>query len=155
MSRGEETYSSDVFQILFEYEVARSLRYPAPLTLLKIEMTSYIIKEEAPEIVSSTFSTALNQYLRSVDIPSKNGNMYTVLLPTSDGQGAHAVCDRLISVFKKKLDSPAGNPISFSLQIGATSHSGGESISGEAILQKAEEALRQSKLKGTHTYVIL
>jgi hypothetical protein len=39
ISRGEEVYSSDVFEILFEYEVSRSQRYPTPLSLLLIEMT--------------------------------------------------------------------------------------------------------------------
>jgi hypothetical protein len=38
ISLGEEVYNSDVFDVLFHYEVSRSKRYPAPLSLLQIEV---------------------------------------------------------------------------------------------------------------------
>ena len=155
ISRGEEMYSSDVFQILFEYEVSRSRRYPAPLALLKIEMTPSSLNGESAGAASSVFSLALNSYLRSVDIPSKSENIFTVLLPTSNEHGARVVCERLLSVFKNKFESPNGISFAFSLQIGATAHQGGSEISEDGILQKAEEALRQSKLKGANTCVFL
>jgi len=155
ISRGEEMYSSDVFQILFNYEVSRCQRYPSPLAVLKIEMTSTALTEGALGSASSVFSSALNAHLRSVDIPSRTGNIFMVLLPTSDEHGARAVCERLLSVFKNKFESPNGDPIVFSLQIGATAHSGGSEISAEEILQKVEEALKQSKLKGQNTYTVL
>ena len=154
VSRGDEIYSSDVFQILYEYEISRSKRYPSPLTLLKIEMTPSALNDDLLGTASTVFTSALNAHLRSVDIPSRTGNLYSVLLPTSDEHGARAVCERLLSVFKNKFDISNG-VIAFSLQIGATTHSGGSSMSGESILQKAEEALKQSKLKGSNTYIIL
>jgi diguanylate cyclase (GGDEF)-like protein len=153
--RGEEMYSSDVFQILFEYEISRCKRYPTPLALLEIEMKPSIINEELQGNAASIFASALNSHLRSVDIASKAGNVFMVLLPTSDEQGAIAVCDRLLSVFKNKIDSPDGSSIAFSIQIGATAHKGGPDISGDDILQKAGDALKQSKLKGPNTYVLL
>lgn len=152
--RGNEIYSSDVFQILFDYEVSRSRRYPSPLTLLKIEMTPTALSNNLLGSASTVFIAVLNAHLRSVDIPSREGNVYSVLLPTSDEHGARAVCERLLSVFRNKFDI-SNDAIAFSLQIGATAHSGGEAMSGETILQKAEEALKQSKLKGSNTYIIL
>ena len=153
-SHGDEIYSSDVFQILYEYEVSRSKRYPAPLTLLKIETASSALNDDLLGAASTVFTTALNAHIRSVDIPSRAGNLYSVLLPTSDEHGARAVCERLLSVFKNKFDV-ANGAVAFSIQIGATSHNGGSTISGESIIQKAEEALKQSKLKGPNTYYIL
>jgi GGDEF domain-containing protein len=155
VSRGEDVYSSDVFQILFEYEVSRCQRYPAPLALLQIEIAPTTLNEEILSTASAVFSSALNAHLRSVDIPSRSGNVFSVLLPTSDEHGARAVCERLISVFKNKIDVKDGNSIVFSLQIGASTHSGGPDISSDNISKKAAEALKQSKLKGPNTYILL
>ena len=154
VARGDEIYSSDVFQILYEYEITRSQRYPSPLTLLKIEMTPSALNDDLLGNASTVFASALNAHLRSVDIPSRTENLYSILLPTSDEHGARAVCERLLSVFKNKFDVSNG-AIAFSLQIGATTHSGGPTMTSESILQKAEEALKQSKLKGPNTYIVL
>ncbi len=155
ISRGDEVYSRDVFQVLFNYEVTRCQRYPAPLSLLQIEMMPSTLNDQDLDQAGSVFATALNAHLRSVDIPSKTGNVFTVLLPTCDEHGSQAVCDRLLSVFKNKFDSPSGSTFAFSLHIGATSIPGGTDITADAILQKAEEALKQSKLKGPNTSVYL
>jgi hypothetical protein len=152
-ARDNEIYSSDVFQILFEYEVSRSQRYPTPLTLLKIEMTPSALHDDLLGTAPAVFISALNTHLRSVDIPSRAGNLFSVLLPTSDEHGGRAVCERLLSVFRNKIDVSNG-AIAFSLQIGATTHGGGPTLTGESILLKADAALKQSKLKGPNTYIM-
>ena len=151
MSRGEEVYGLDVFEILFQYEISRSKRYPAPLSLLQIETIPFALSEESLQKASAVFAAKINSHIRSVDIPSRTGNRLNILLPTTDEAGARAVCERLLSVFKNKVDGS----IAFSLQIGASSHPGGSSLTDQFILQKAEEALAQSKLNGPHTYVLL
>jgi len=153
VSHGDEIYGSDVFKILFEYEVSRCQRYPAPLTLLKIEMIPSALNDELLGKAPGVFISALNAHLRSVDIPSKAGNIFSILLPTSDEHGARAVCERLLSVFKNKFDVSNGS-IAFSLQIGATAHNGGPTLTSESILLKADGALKQSKLKGPNTYFL-
>jgi hypothetical protein len=154
-SLNEEIYSSDVFKIIFDYEISRCKRYPAPLSLLRIEMTPFASNPEALSAASGIFSSALNAHLRSVDIPSRSGNMFTLLLPNSDKHGAQIVCERLLSVFKNKFETPEGNSVTFSLYIGTTTHAGGPTITGEGVLQKAEEALKQSRSKGPNTYIFL
>ncbi len=151
ISRGEEIYSPDVFEILFEYEVSRSQRYPAPLALLQIEMTPSALNEEALQNAASIFASKINSHIRSVDIPSQAGSHLNLLLPTTDETGTRAICERLISIFKSKFD----DALVFSLQIGACCHPGGSALTGEFLLQKAAEALTQSKLKGPHTYVLI
>jgi GGDEF domain-containing protein len=110
---------------------------------------------EALDAAPGIFSSALNAHLRSVDIPSKSGNMFTLLLPNSDKHGAQVVCERLLSVFKNKFETSDGNSVTFSLHIGTTTHAGGPTITGEGVLQKAEEALKQSRSKGPNTYIFL
>jgi hypothetical protein len=150
-----DMYTSDVFQILFDYEISRSKRYPSPLTLIQLEMSPIATSADALSAAPKIFSSEINRHLRAVDIPSKAGNIYTLLLPNSDKHGAHAVCERLLLIFKNKFASPSGDSVVFSLHIGATTHNGGPDISSESVLKKARDALKQSKLKGANTYIFL
>ena len=79
-SLNADMYTSDVFQILFDYEVSRCKRYPSPLTLIQLEMAPIAISAEALSAAPGIFSSALNTHLRSVDIPSKAENVFTLLL---------------------------------------------------------------------------
>jgi len=150
-----DTYSNDVFQILLKYEVARSRRYPCPQTLILMEITPTAFNTEAISTAPLIFSAALNTHLRSADILSRDGNLFTILLPNSDKHGAQAVCDRLLSVFKNKFEDTNGNSITFTLHTGVTTHPGGETITSEGLLEKAREGLVQSQQKGPNTYVVV
>jgi len=153
-SRGEDVYGSDVFQILFNYELTRIKRNPAPLALLHIEMTPTTTNEETLLAAPRVFMTALNTHLRSVDVPSTAGRGFRILLPSTDEPGARTVCERLLSVFRSKFDTTDGS-VAFSLQIGVTVHSPNSSLSMDDVLQKTEEALKQSRLKGPNTFVLI
>ncbi len=156
ISRGEEVYSMDVFEILFQYEVSRSQRYPAPLSLLQIEaMPPSALNEDAIQKASTLFAAKINSHIRSIDIPSQTGNRIYILLPTTDDAGTRTVCERLLSIFKTRVDGKDDETMAFSLQIGASSHPGGSSLTEEFLLQKAEEALQQSKNKGSHSYFLM
>lgn len=154
-SRGEEIYNSDVFDVLVQYEISRSKRYPTPMALLQIEMLSAASNDEALRAAPGIFTSTLNIHLRSVDIPSMAGNSFKILLPTTNEKGLRSVCERLLSVFRNKFNTTSGSSIAFSLQIGAASHNGGPTLSTEDLFQKAEEALKQSKLKGPNTFVVI
>jgi hypothetical protein len=153
-SHDEEIYSSDVFRILADYEISRSTRYPTPLSLLQIEMTPVASNENALQAASAVFISALNSHLRSVDITSAAGSEFRVLLPATNSAGAGTVCERLISIFRNKFETDFG-AVAFSIQIGAASHNGGPSLSTEGMFQNAEAALKQSKLKGSNTYILI
>jgi GGDEF domain-containing protein len=118
---------------------------------LRSKQLPHLLSADILQKATSIFAAKVNSHIRSVDIPSGTGNRLNLLLPTTDEAGTRAVCERLISIFKSKVD----NSITFSLQIGASSHPGGSTLTGDFLLQKAEEALAQSKLKGPHTYVLI
>ncbi len=153
ISRGDEVYSDDVFQVLMEYELSRSNRYPAPLSMMHIEATPTALDEEALRAAPAVFATALNSHLRSVDIPSGAKREYRVLMPTTDTFGARAVCERILSVFRSKFDTKDGKSIAFTLNIGVVSLEGGSSLSRETLYERSEIALKHSKQKGPNTYV--
>jgi hypothetical protein len=154
ISRGDEVYTDDVFEVLLEYEISRTIRYPAPLSLLFMEITSSGLDGVSSNGASKVFTRALNRHLRSVDIPSGSGNSYKILLPTTSGAGLRSVCERLLSIFKTKFTASDGRSIAFTLNIGATSHAGGKSLSRSFLFENAQAALKRSKLKGPNTYVI-
>ncbi|MFN8413595.1 MAG: hypothetical protein U0Z26_14515 [Anaerolineales bacterium] len=150
-----ELYSDDVFQVLFDYEVSRSKRYPTPLSLLFIKMYPTASQDSALETAASFFATELNTRIRAADIPSATGNLFKILLPATNEAGARTVCDRLLSIFKNKFNTPDGNAISYSMNIGCVSHAGGETLSKENLLEKAKSALQLSQQKGVNTYTVL
>lgn len=150
----EEAYSNDVFRILAEYEISRSTRYPTPLGLLQIEMTPSAANEDARRAATAVFTSALNAHLRSVDITSAAGSEFKVLLPSTNSAGTETVCERLLSIFKNKFETNFGS-VAFSIQIGAVSHNGGPTLTIADIFKSAETALKQSKLKGPNTYVLI
>ncbi|MBI5965746.1 MAG: hypothetical protein HY863_19890 [Chloroflexi bacterium] len=153
-SHDEEVYSSDVFRVLAEYEISRSIRYPTPLGLLQIEMTPSASNDNARRAATGVFTSALNAHLRSVDITSAAGSGYRVLLPATNFAGTETVCERLLSVFRNKFETNFGAVV-FTVNIGATSHPGGLSLSITGIFQNAENAFKQSKLKGPNTFVLI
>lgn len=153
-ARGEEIYSEDVFNVLIEYEISRSNRYPSPISILKLEMIPTALDEAAMRAAPGIFASALNAHLRSVDIPSGVRNRFRVLLPTTEANGARAVCERIISVFRSKFTTKEGSSVAFSVNIGAASHPGGSSLTRELLDDQSETALKQSKLKGANTYVL-
>jgi hypothetical protein len=153
LSRGDEVYTEDVFQVLVDYEISRSKRYPSPVSLIHIEITPSAMDDEALRAAPAIFTTALNSHLRSVDIPSGSKRHYRVLLPTADAPGTHAVCERLLSVFRSRFDTKTGKSIVFTLNIGAASALSSADTSREILFEQAESALKHSKLKGQNTFV--
>src|SRR5689334_22015441 len=152
LSRGNDVYNDEVFQILLSYEVSRSIRYPSPLGVLYIEMTPTSSNEASLGMASGIFASALNTHLRSVDIPSGAGRDYKVLLPTASEAGVRTVCERLLFVFRNKFDTPDGSSIAFTLNIGGSAHPGGAHLTREVLLEKAGTALKQSKARGPNTF---
>src|SRR5574341_1317768 len=147
----EQLYSEDVFRILMDYEIIRTIRYPAPLSLIHLEMTPHTSDGKTPRSASPIFETALNSRLRSADIPARHGKGYLILLPATNEAGARVVCGRLLAVFAQEFEMKDGKSVKFSLHIGVASHDGGPTLMKEALLQTAESGLRQSRLKGANT----
>jgi diguanylate cyclase (GGDEF)-like protein len=150
----EEVYEDEVFQVLLDYEVTRSKRYPTDIALIHIEFTPSG-NDKALLSATNVFSKALNAQIRSADIPSIKKNEFKILMPSTNTNGLYSICERLISVFKSSFTTKDGSSIAFSINIGGVSHPGGESLSRDSFLAAAQTALKQSKQKGPNTYIVL
>ena len=149
-----ELYSRDVFQVLLEYELNRVRRYPASLTLLNIQVK---IEPNRPEVLAGAeraITGIFNTHLRGADIPSKSGNEYLILLPTTDENGGRIVCERLLSLFKKQFQTETGNMFSLTAYIGMACLEGGSSVSGAMLTSQATRALANARAQGLSTYSV-
>ena len=151
LSHLDQIYSEEVFQILMEYEIIRTIRYPTSISLIYLEMSPHVSDGKTPKSAASIFETALNSRLRSVDIPARHGTGYLILLPNTNEAGTCVLCERLLAVFEKEFELEEGKSVKFLLQIGVASHSGGPTLMKEILLQTAETSLQQSRLKGINT----
>ncbi len=150
----EEVYEDEVFQVLLDYEVTRSKRYPTHISLVHIEYSTSG-NAAATRSAASIFARAINAHIRAADIPSSKKNEFKVLMPATSENGLQSICDRLLSVFRSSFTTKEGGSLAFSVHIGGVYHPGGETLSRESFLQTAQNALKQSKQKGANTYVIL
>jgi hypothetical protein len=148
-------YHENVFQILMDFEIVRSIRYPTPMSLICFEMKYHASGEEEIQSTVSMFETAFCSRLRSVDIPVRHEGKYFILLPMTDEAGALVVCNRLVSIFEDEFRTEHDNFIQYSLHVGVASHKGGATLMKETLIQAAESSLQESRLKGENSIVAI
>jgi GGDEF domain-containing protein len=153
-SNSIQLYNREVFEVLLEYEMSRSQRYPSPVCLLNISISPGQQTAEIQKVMDAEIATLLNSHLRSVDVPAKIGNQYLVLLPTTDEGGGRTVCERILAIFKGLLRSEAGTTFSVSVFIGLAFHPGGVDISSAVLIQQAAAALKHALQQGLPTYTV-
>ncbi len=147
-----QLYNREVFEVLLEYEINRSERYPSPISLLNVLIIPSQQTPENQQAMDAEISAQLNSHLRSADIPTKIGDQYLILLPTTDERGGRIVCERILSVFKGLLRSEAGAMFSVSVFIGIAVHPGGADLSSAILKQQAASALKHAHQQGLSTY---
>lgn len=147
----DQLYSEDVFHILMNYEIIRTIRYPTPLSLIYLEATPHTPDGKIYPAAALLFETTLNTRLRAADIPTRHGKGYWILLPETDAAKARLVCERLLAVFDQEFETKEGKPVRFALQIGVASHEGGPTVMKDTLFQAAELSLRRSRAKGANT----
>ena len=147
-----QLYNREVFEVLLEYEINRSQRYPSPVCLINLLIIPSQQTSESQQAMEVEISAQLNSHLRTVDIPTKIGDLYLILLPTTDERGGRSVCERILSVLKGLLRSEAGVMFSVSVFIGIAFHPGGADLSSIVLKQHAASALKHAHQQGLPTY---
>jgi GGDEF domain-containing protein len=153
-SNNIQLYNREVFEVLLEYEMNRSQRYPSPICLLNILIIPGQQIPKDRQTIDAEISAQLNSHLRSADIPAKIGDQYLVLLPTTDERGGRTVCERILSVFKGLLRSETGTTFSASVFIGLAFHPSGTDLSSTILIQQAASALKHAHQQGLPTYTV-
>ncbi len=150
---GVELYSREVFQVLLEYEINRSRRYPASVALINILVKIDPNMPETQAGADKAIKEIFNANLRGADIPAKNGNEYLILLPTIDEAGARIVCERLLNLMKRTHQTSAGKMFNI---IGHAGIAILESsvVSGAVLMSQSARALSAARAQGLSTYSV-
>jgi PleD family two-component response regulator len=136
-------YTPNVFSILFDHEIARAKRYPAPLSLLVFAIVepAPIISDQLLEVIEIKVAQTLNSKLRRTDLPTRNSDEFLILLPNTDEVGAKIVIQRLLDTLPSAIVNPPGDQIELKFKVGFASHSGGSSISANYLRMQAASSL--------------
>lgn len=149
-----ELYPLETFQVLLNHEINKSRRYGFPLTLIDLIVEA---DPATPETMHSAEVFAINAFnlqVRETDIPCKKENEFLVLIPTTDEQGGRILCERLEKLFN--IEHHTYDRVSFQLSafIGMATHPGDHTITSQALLQNAAEALNYARVNKKKTTVV-
>lgn len=147
-------YNEPLFEVLFNHEIARSKRYPSPITLLHLKIC--IGEKSSGEIWESAslyVAHVLNSNLRHVDVPAHHGQDFWILLPATDEEGGKVVGKRLIERMNTEQVTRANQNFWMGVCIGLAFHKGGSGISGEELLAQATRALKEATRRGVNSLV--
>jgi hypothetical protein len=146
-------YHYDMFEKIFEHELARSQRYPSPLILLRISIR---VRDTSPEMIKSandTMANVLNRSLRISDVPAYYNDDFLVLLPNTNEMSGGNVAERILINLKGAQNLPGGRLFGMAAYIGLTAHQGGPGISAKILLAEAAVAVNEAATRLAHTFV--
>lgn len=146
-------YTYDVFNILLNYEVTRLQRYPGPLTLLHVALSTKSLPEDIKTRAAKAMTELLNRALRVSDVPAHYNDEYLVLLPNTDEAGGRAVAERILGHFRTTQSLSTGRLAKVNAFIGLTYKPGGSSLSANHLVAEAAVAMNEARTRQSYTYV--
>jgi diguanylate cyclase (GGDEF)-like protein len=139
---------------LADHELARSVRYQRPLSLLMIDLDRFKAVNDtwghsAGDTVLQEISRLIRDEVRDVDIIGRmGGEEFSALLVETEAEQAALVAQRLCgAVADAVIVSPQDVPLQVTISLGLTSLKGRE-INFERLLHEADMALYRAKQAG-------
>jgi len=147
-------YTPSVFSILLNHEVARSKRYPSPLSILQFSTCQPApLSEEIRETIEKMVAQVLKTKLRQTDISSQSKDGYLVLFTNTDGTGANIATNRLLENFLVPILNNQNKPVEVGFCAGLVSHPGGPQVSADHLLKQATFVHQEARTKGAGALV--
>ena len=148
-------YPQGMLETLLAHEVARSRRYPSPISLVYFALR--FVRNPTPEILESaqvTIATHLHSIVREADMPGHYEGNYLVVMPATDCDGAIRAAQRMMSDYPKSHMTRTAELFEMSLCVGIASDAGGPSISSSQLLSNVSEALWEAQRQGPRSLVV-
>ena len=154
-------YNRRAFAELAERELSRARRAGKPLSLLMVDIDHFgeLLERHGEKVgdhVLQRFADVMRTALRKEDTLVRFGReRFLVLLPEVPGPGAVVVAGRIRRTVSDETFSVEGEvlPVTASLGVAARMDEGPESV--DALLDRAESALRLAKERGRNRVVAL
>lgn len=138
-----------------EKEIARTLRYERPMSLLMLDIDHFkdindTHGHNAGDISLQMFATHCQEALREIDIIGRvGGDEFVIILPETDVAGAHELAERLCqSIASQTMTTEKGASIGLTVSIGLTTLAVGGEANLDSLLSQADEALYRAKSFG-------
>lgn len=148
-------FNRRAFLLLLDKALSNSQRTQAPLPVLLIDLDHFKVINDtwghrAGDDVLKHFVQLSNRCLRKEDVMGRlGGEEFAIFLPNADGPGAAAVAERLRALVESQSmnsTADARADIRLTVSIGVVLCWAGES--GEAVLQRADQAMYLAKQRG-------
>lgn len=142
------------FMALAEQELARTLRYGGPLSVLMMDIDHFkkindTYGHKSGDIVLQAFAQLCRSAVRNIDILGRiGGEEFAAVLPETDSQRAVEVAERLREIISKaEIYLEHGLPIQVTMSIGVASQVG-KSGNIDTLFSWADAALYEAKKAG-------
>ncbi len=153
-------YNHGFFMVRLKEEMSRSSRIGEPFALIIMDVDKFKHFNDtyghlAGDAVLEQLALVIQKTLRSQDIPSRfGGEEFTVLLPETTRASAWVVAERLrLAVAAMKI--PWEQPLpQVTISLGVAIYNGTEELESDVLIQRADEALYQSKQRGRNRTTI-
>lgn len=147
-------YTFEVFEVLLDYEISRIKRYPSPLTLMHIALSTESMSPEFKKQALEAMTNLLNRTLRVSDVPTHYHEEFLVLLPATDEEGGRAVAERTLGHYRTTQSLATGRlSPKRNAYLGITTQNGSSILSGQQIMAEAAVAMNEARLRKSFTYV--
>ncbi|MBI5054540.1 MAG: diguanylate cyclase [Chloroflexi bacterium] len=148
-------FTRSMIEILLSHEITRSLRYPSPLTILRLALhVAAPLDDALLRKAHLMVSDLLNTNLRASDAPGHYDGGYLIIAPATPADGGLVIASRLAHRIKilHPMDSHT-QLLDMSACIGVASHAGGRELSEINLLEQANIALAEAQRRGAHSVV--
>jgi len=134
-------FTPSVFSVLLHHELARTVRYPSPISLAILSVCAPApLTDEIREGADMLFYKVLRTKLRQTDIISKYNDNYLVLLTCTDQTGAQIAIRRVLEHLNTNIVTNDNQTVNLGVCAGLASQPSGTTRTAETLLDQASQS---------------
>jgi diguanylate cyclase (GGDEF)-like protein len=148
-------FPQSMLETLLDHEVARSRRYPSPISLIYFAL--HFPRDPSQQIIESAqilIANHLHKAMREADLPGHYEGNYLVIMPATESEGAKTAAQRMLEEFPRSQITRTAELFDLAVCIGVTTHAGGPDISAAQLLSNASTALWEAQRRGPKSLVV-
>jgi diguanylate cyclase (GGDEF)-like protein len=153
-------YNRRGFQLRLAQELSRARRFGLNLSCIMLDIDDFKqindnFGHSVGDLVLAEIARLLSKKLRKYELIARyGGEEFVILLVQEDGAGALAVAERLRKYIENQRLNISSHQIRVTISLGISCFSRHEPLSGEKLIQRADEALYQAKKRGKNRSVL-